>query len=108
MLVDDDSETGSLRVLDDIIELRQPLRLKPVLRIHELECLEVEADEIEAGVPDLGEVPPLEAAPARVRPVRVVTEDVDAAVERLVRLSQHRRQRTGGERGRCGKRGEDE
>ena len=60
------------------------MRVKPVLRIHVAERLQVDADEVEARLADFGEVPPLESALARVGPIGIVAEHVDAAPERLV------------------------
>ena len=59
----------------------EPGGIEPVLRIHVPEGLEVDPDEIEAALADLGEVPRLEAALRRVVPDRIVAEHVDAAVE---------------------------
>ena len=61
-------------------------RIEPVLGVHVPERLQVQPDEIEAGLADLGEVPPFEAALARVGPIGIVAEHVDAAVERLIGL----------------------
>ena len=84
MLVDDDSEPRALRFPDDVVELGKPGRVEMVLRVHELERLQVHADEIEARLADLAEVPPLEAPLARVGPIGIVAEHVDAPAERLI------------------------
>ena len=84
MLIEDDAEAGRLGLADDIVELGEPRRIEPVLRIHVLERLEIDADEVEARLADFGEVPPLEAALAGVGPIGIVAEHVDAAPKRLV------------------------
>ena len=63
------------------------------------------SDEVEAGLADLGEMPPLEAALARVGPIGIVAERVDAAAEGLVGRVQARRRLRSGDR-RCRERGE--
>src|SRR5947209_20248182 len=89
MLVENDTETCLTSLTEDVVELREPLRLEPVLRVHMAKRLQIDANEIEPGLPDLGEVAPFEAALATFGPVRVVTENVHAAPKRLVGLSEN-------------------
>ena len=88
MLVKNDAEPGLLRLADDIVELGQPLGIKPICSSMWLEGLEIDTNEIEAGLADLDEMSPFEAAFAAVRPIRIVAKDVDAAPKRLVGLLQ--------------------
>ena len=62
MLVDDDSEAGPLGMAHDVVELGEPRGIKPIVGVHVPERLQIQPDEVEAGVADLGEVPPLETA----------------------------------------------
>src|SRR5580765_6808359 len=93
MLVEDGSEARLLCLPNDVIELSKPLLLETILRVHVAKCLQIDSNKIEAGFPDLGEVPPFEASLAACGPVRIVTEDIDAASEGLVRLLQNWRSR---------------
>ena len=95
MLVEDNPEPCLLRFANDVVELGQPDGIEPVLRIHVAERVKGHADEIEAGFADLGEVAPLEAPLARIIPIRVVAENVDPALERLVRGVKRDRRRSG-------------
>src|SRR5690348_874848 len=91
MLVQDDAETCRLRFADDVVQLREPLGLKAVLCIHMLERLQVDPNEVEAGLVDLGKVAPFEAAFPAIVPIGVIAEHVDTAMEGLVRLREDRR-----------------
>src|SRR5256885_16271404 len=62
MPVNDDAEPGLLGVGDDLVELGEPGRIEPVLRVHVAKRLEVQPDKIEAAAADLSEVAPLKAA----------------------------------------------
>ena len=90
MLVDDDSETCLTGMSDHVVELAQPLGVEAIVGTHVPECLQDQADEVEAALPDLGEVPPLEAALADVAPIRIVAKHVYAPVERRRHRRRHR------------------
>ena len=105
MLVENDPEARLLRLPDDIVELGEPHRIETVLGIHVAERHQGDPDEVEAGLADFSEVPPLEAALAGVGPIGIVTERVDAAAEGLVGRVEARCGRRSGD-WRCGERGE--
>src|SRR5260221_3220677 len=106
MLVDDHAKTHGPSMAHHVVELAEPLRLQPVLGVHVLESLQVETNVIEAGLPDLGKVPPFEPALAGVCPIGIVSKHIDPAMERLTRLIEHSGRGFGRERWRWCKRGQ--
>src|SRR3954468_1355663 len=98
MLIDNHAETGCPGMADHVVELGEPLPLQPVLGVHMLERLQVETNVIEAGLADLGKVPPFESALASIRPIGIVAQHVDAAMEWLVGLIEHSGRSLGRER----------
>ena len=81
VLVDDDRQPGIARLSDHPVERRQPARVEPVLRVHMVERLKDQADEVEAPLADGREMARLKSGMRRVRPQRVVPQHVDAAVK---------------------------
>ena len=98
MLVDNHAETGCPGMAHHVVELGEPLPLQPVLGVHVLKRLQVQANVIEAGLADLGKVPPFEPAFAGIRPIRIVAQHVDAAMEWLAGLIEHSGRSLGRER----------
>ena len=78
VLVQDHSEARVRRVCYNPVEPFQPLRVDPILRVHMIEHEQIDPDEIEATVADVGKILCLEPTFFRLLPERVVTEDVDA------------------------------
>ena len=100
MLIEDYTQASFLCLANDVVEFPKPLRLKPVLRVHMLECLQINADEIEPALVNFGEVPPLESPRSSSGPIWIIAKHVDPAAERLVVGLQCNRLRSG-----CARRG---
>ncbi len=82
MLVEDHREAGGSGIVDHPVEPLQPGILKLAILLHVAKGLEVDPDEIEAGIVDRLEIGLLEAGVRRIGPDRIVAEHVDAAVQR--------------------------
>ena len=80
VLVEDDVEFLRRRFLHQPVEDGVPARGQLELVVHLAEAVEIDPHGVEATVLDDLEVPRLEAAPGRVLPQRVVTDDVHAAL----------------------------